>query len=425
MRVAMISEHASPLATLGGEDSGGQNVYVAELAKHLGAAGHEVDVFSRRESPDTPDIVPFAERVRVVSLAAGPPEKLPKDETFRFMPGLRDGFYGYAGECRYDLVHANFWMSGWVACEARRNLGLPFAQTFHALGEIKRREQGTADTSPPERRETESRILREASRILATCPAEAEDLTGLYGADPAKLALVPCGVDLRTFRPVEDRREARRALAGETGIPEDAPLAVYVGRLVPRKGVDTVVGAMGLLPPGIGAHLLVVGGEPHSPEPARLRALAEELGVSRRVHLVGSRPPAELRRYYGAADVAVSVPHYEPFGITPLEAMACATPVIGSRVGGVQWSVADGETGFLVPPKDPRELAKRLLRLLLDDPLRRELGRAARRRVEETFAWERVAREAAKVFREVAEGAAPGARRGMDELVGIKEETDG
>jgi len=420
----MISEHASPLATLGGEDSGGQNVYVAELARRLGTLGHEVDVFSRREDRATPEVVPFSEGVRVVSLAAGPAERVPKDETFGFMPGLRDGFYRHAEGRRYDLVHANFWMSGWVACEAKRDLGLPFAQTFHALGEIKKKEQGAADTSPAERREVELRIVREADRILATCPAEIEELMGLYGAERWKLALVPCGVDLRTFRPV-DRREARRALAEEVGIPEEAPLTVYVGRLVPRKGVDTVVEAMGLLPGGIGARLLVVGGEPGSGEPARLRKLAEDLGVSERVHFAGSRPPGELRRYYGAADVAVSVPHYEPFGMTPLEAMACGTPVIGARVGGVQWSVADGETGFLVPPRDPKALAGRLLRLLLDRPLRDRMGRAARRRVEGTFAWEGVARQAAVVFSEVAECRAPIARRDVDKLAVGKENRDG
>lgn len=411
MRVAMISEHASPLATLGGEDSGGQNVYVAELARHLGVLGHEVDVFSRREGSATPEVVPFSEGVRAVSLPAGPAQKVPKDETFGFMPELRDGFYRYAEGRRYDLVHANFWMSGWVACEAKRDLGLPFAQTFHALGEIKKREQGAADTSPAERRDVELRIVREAGRILATCPAEMDDLTGLYGADPGKLALVPCGVDLDAFRPV-DRGAARRALAEEVGIPEESPLAVYVGRLVPRKGVDTVVEAMALLPERVGACLLVVGGEPGSGESLRLRALAEDLGVSGRVHFAGSRPPGELRRYYGAADVAVSVPHYEPFGMTPLEAMACGTPVVGSRVGGVQWSVADGETGLLVPPRDPQALAERLLRLLLDGTLRDTMGLAARRRVEGTFAWEGVAGGAAAVFLEVAEGrAGRGAKR--------------
>jgi D-inositol-3-phosphate glycosyltransferase len=395
----MISEHASPLATLGGEDSGGQNVYVAELARRLGAMGHRVDVFTRRDSDLLPEVVPFGEGVRVVNLPAGPPESVPKDDLFPFMAELRDTFYQFAREepNAYDLVHANFWMSGWVACEAKRDLGLPFAQTFHALGETKQREQGARDTSPPERQSAEFRILEEVERVLATCPAEIEELTTLYEADPTRLSLVPCGVDTRTFRPV-DRREARKAL----GLP-DRPTVVYVGRLVPRKGVDTLVEAFALLPGRLDARLLVVGGEPGgSPEVERLAALASALGVAGRVTFTGSRPQWELHRYYSAADAAVSVPHYEPFGMTPLEAMACATPVVGSKVGGIKTSVADGETGYLVPPKDPESLAGHLACLLSDEVLRDRMGRAARRRIEEHYTWERVATLAAAAFSEVA-----------------------
>ena len=404
MRLAVISEHASPLAALGGQDSGGQNVYVAELARCLGAMGHRVDVFTRRDEVLLPTVVPFKRGVRVVNLPAGPAELVPKDDLFPLMGEFRDAFYRFAKEepAAYDLVHANFWMSGWVACEAKRDLGLPFAQTFHALGEIKKREQGAADTSPPERRVAEDRILEEADRVLATCPAEVEELTVLYDADPARLTLVPCGVDARKFRPA-DRSKARERL----GLP-DGPTIVYVGRLVPRKGVDTLIEAFALLPEHLDARLVIVGGEPGveiSPETARLSALAGKLKVRERVTFTGSQPQGELRRYYSAADVAVTVPHYEPFGMTPLEAMACATPVVGSRVGGIKTSVADGKTGYLVPPKDPEALAGRLLRLLSDESLRERLGRAARRRIKEHYTWERVARLAAAAFSEVAAGA--------------------
>ena len=404
MRLAVISEHASPLAALGGEDSGGQNVYVAELARRLGAMGHRVDVFTRRDDALLPTVVPFERGVRVVSLPAGPAKAVPKDDLFPLMGEFRDAFYQFAKAepTAYDLVHANFWMSGWVACEAKRDLGLPFAQTFHALGEIKKREQGAADNSPPERRAAEFRILEEADRILATCPAEVEELTSLYDADPTGLTLVPCGVDARKFRPV-DRSKARERL----GLP-DKPTVVYVGRLVPRKGVDTLVEAFALLPDCLDARLVIVGGEPGveiSPETDRLSALAEKLKIRERVVFTGSRPQEELRRYYGAADVAVTVPHYEPFGMTPLEAMACATPVVGSGVGGIKTSVADGKTGYLVPPKDPEALAGRLLRLLSDENLRDRMGRAARRRIKEHYTWERVARLAAAAFSEVAAGS--------------------
>ena len=395
----MISEHASPLATLGGEDSGGQNVYVAELARRLGAMGHWVDVFTRRDNPLLPEVVPFGEKVRVVNLHAGPPENVPKDDLFPLMARFRDAFYRFAREEPevYDLVHANFWMSGWVACEAKRYLGLPFAQTFHALGETKRREQGARDTSPPERQAAEFRILEEVERVLATCPTEIEELTTLYEADPTRLSLVPCGVNTETFRPV-DRREARKAL----NLP-DKPTAVYVGRLVPRKGVDTIVEAFALLPDRLDARLVIVGGEPgKSPEVERLSTLVRKLGLAGRVTFAGSRPQWDLHRYYGAAATAVSVPHYEPFGMTPLEAMACATPVVGSKVGGIKTSVADGETGYLVPPKDPEALVGCLVRLLSDGSLCDRMGRAARRRIEKHYTWERVAKLAAAAFSEVA-----------------------
>jgi D-inositol-3-phosphate glycosyltransferase len=401
----MISEHASPLAALGGEDSGGQNVYVAELARRLATMGHEVDVFTRQDNPLLPEVVPFAEEVRVINLPTGPAKRIPKDDLFPYMASFRDAFYRFARDepTAYDLVHANFWMSGWVACEAKRDLGLPFAQTFHALGAIKRREQGGADTSPPERPAAEFRIVEEADRILATCPAEVEELTELYYTDPARLSLVPCGVDIGTFRPV-DKKEVRRAL----GLP-DRPTVVYVGRLVPRKGVTTLIEAFALLPRGLDARLVIVGGEPGgSPEIAQLSALAEGLKVREGVIFAGSRPQGELYRYYGAADAAVSVPHYEPFGMTPLEAMACATPVVGSEVGGIKTSVADGASGFLVPPKRAEVLADRLLRLLSDGKLRDRMGRAAQRRVEERYTWERVARLAAAAFSKVVrETAAP------------------
>ena len=401
MRLAMISEHASPLAALGGEDSGGQNVYVAELARHLGAMGYGVDVFTRRDSTLLPAVVPLDGGVRVVNLTAGPARHVPKDELFAFMARFRDAFYRFARRepAAYDLVHANFWMSGWVACEAKRDLGLPFVQTFHALGKIKRREQGARDTSPAERRSTEFRILEEADRILTTCPAEVEELTGLYGAQRSRLALVPCGVDISTFRPV-DRREARN----ELGLPE-GPTVAYVGRLVPRKGVDTLVEAFALLPRHLDARLVIVGGEPGaegSAEVARLWALARKLKVKKRVTFTGSRPQQDLYRYYGAAHAAVTVPHYEPFGMTPLEAMACGVPVVGSRVGGIKTSVVDGKTGYLVPPKDPKALADRLLRLLSDGALRDRMGRAGRRRVEEHYTWKRIATLAATAFSEVA-----------------------
>jgi hypothetical protein len=197
----MISEHASPLASLGGEDSGGQNVYVAELARRLGEMGHQVDVFTRRDSELLPAVVPLAEGVRVVNLPAGPARNMSKDKLFPFMYEFRDAFYRFAREeaAAYDLVHANFWMSGWVACEAKRDLGLPFAQTFHALGEIKKREQGENDTSPLERPAAGREDSGRGGSRPRDLSGRGQELTTLYEADPSRLRVVPCGVDHRTF----------------------------------------------------------------------------------------------------------------------------------------------------------------------------------------------------------------------------------
>ena len=404
LRVAMLSEHASPLAALGGEDAGGQNVYVAALARHLALRGLAVDVFTRRDAADLPATVALVPGVRVVHLTAGPAAPLPKDALWPLMPAFRDAFLRFAAttEARYDVLHSHFWLSGWVAVELRRLLGLPVVQIFHALGATKRREQGGNDGSPPERLEVERRVVREADALIAQCPSERAELISDYGADPDRIALVPGGVDLTLFRPLA-RAEARWRL----GLPVDGPLAVYVGRLVARKDVGNVVRALARLGPGpVGAvpRLLVVGGAGDAADPVAtpeigvLRRLAEELGVAGRVQFAGRRPSGALRDYYCAGDVAVTTPWYEPFGLTPLEAMACGRPVVGSAVGGLTFTIRDGETGFLVPPRDPVALAERLARLWADPALAAGMGAAARRHVERHFPWSATAAAVAGLY---------------------------
>ncbi|MDP9362705.1 MAG: glycosyltransferase, partial [Chloroflexota bacterium] len=354
LRVALISEHASPAALLGGADAGGQNVYVDQLARHLARLGHAVDVFSRREAGDAPTVLPWAPGVRVVHLDAGPPRPIPKDDLWPLLPAFRDALLAFALRegVRYDVVHANFWMSGWVATELRGRWGAPVVQTFHALGATKRREQGTADPSPPVRLAVETAIARTADGLIAQCPSERAELMADYGAPLDRIALVPAAVDVERFRPV-DRAEARRRL----GIPVDGPVVVYVGRLLPRKDVRNVVRALALLARGEGPPplLIVVGGATPEPDPVdtpeigELQRLATELGVADRIRFAGRRQPDELRWWYCAGDVAVTTPWYEPFGLTPLEAMACGRPVVGAAVGGIAFTVVDGVTGRLVP----------------------------------------------------------------------------
>ncbi|MDQ4077785.1 MAG: glycosyltransferase [Chloroflexota bacterium] len=404
LRIAMVSEHASPVALLGSEDAGGQNVYVSEVSRHLARLGHTVDVFTRRDALDAPETSDWVPSVRVVNLTAGEPQFLLKDKLWPLMPEFRDSFLRFMVRdgARYDVIHGNFWMSGWVVAELRRRLRIPAVHIFHAMGKTKRRHQGKADTSPDDRICAELEIIREVDRLIAQCPAERDELVGDYGAAPGKVALIPSAVDVKRFRPVA-RHEARARI----GLDPDELVVVYVGRMVPRKGIRNLVRAVALLvrqeeiPP---VRLLLVGGETREPDPVAtpeigvLQGLAAELGITEQVHFAGRKQPDELRYYYSAGDVAVTTPWYEPFGLTPLEAMACGTPVIGAAVGGIPFTVQAGVTGLLVPPRDPEALAARLRHLLLHEELRDRMGQAARRRVERLFTWSTVAQRTSELY---------------------------
>lgn len=402
--IAFLSEHASPLATLGGEDAGGQNIYVAQVTQNLARRGYGIDIFVRGDGSQ-PQIVQWRPGVRVVHLHVGPRRFLLKDDLWPLMPAFRDAFLDFVDRTgvRYDLIHSNFWMSGWVATELKKQLDLPVAHIFHATGLTKRRHQGQADSSPDERIAIEKRIVRDVDRILAQCPSEIDELVAEYGAQPQKIAMTPPGVDLDRFRPL-DRAEMRR----ELGLDPHAFILVYVGRMVRRKGVENVLHALPyLLHEAAGCRkvcFLIVGGESPDPDPdvtpeiGRLQRIARGLGIRERLIFTGARPPSQLRRYYSAGDVMVTTPWYEPFGLTPLEAMACGRPVIGARTGGIQFSVVDGETGLLVPPRHPLMLAQALLRFAQQPALAREMGQAARCRVEAEFSWPRSAERVDHVY---------------------------
>jgi D-inositol-3-phosphate glycosyltransferase len=405
-RLLWISEHASPLAVLGGVDSGGQNVYVDQIARELALAGHEVDILTRRDRDNMPASVELAPGVRVIHVPAGPAAAVCKEQLLPFMNQFADFAIGYLRRRKhaYDLVHANFFMSALVATEIKRALGIPFVVTFHALGRVRRLHQGGADTFPDERLVIEDRAVAEADRIIAECPQDKQDLVKLYEADPWKIATIPCGYSATEFSPIP-KVEARTAL----GLPTDEPIILQLGRMVPRKGVDNVIRGLACLRRlhGISARLLVVGGDSRepdrtvTPEIGRLQAIAAAEGVGDAVTFVGSRGRSELRAYYGAADVFVSTPWYEPFGITPVEAMACGTPVIGSAVGGIKSTVVDGRTGYLVQPEDPAGLADRLADLLRNPARARAFGRRAVRQANALYTWHGVSKSISKLYDEV------------------------
>lgn len=399
MKIAMVSEHASPLAILGGEDAGGQNVHVAALATRLAARGHSVVVYTRRDAPthQTPERVPMGAGVTVVHVPVGPDRSIPKDEMFPLMDDFGEWVAAdWRRGGRPDVVHAHFWMSGLAALGAARRHGVPVVQTFHALGSVKRRYQGSADTSPEPRVGLERAIADQADAIVATCTDEVAELAAM-GARTDHVSVVPCGVDTSLFSPGSDRF----ALGMEAH-----HILLSVGRLVERKGYDCGIRALPALP---GAALVIVGGPEagqlagHA-EAQRLRAVAHECGVADRVHLVGAVPHDQLPQLYRCADVVLSTPWYEPFGITPVEAAACGRAVVGSAVGGLLDTVVDGATGRLVPPRDPQALAEALAPLLAEPQLARRWGQQARRRAVTDYDWSIVAeRTEAVLERAVAE----------------------
>jgi phosphoheptose isomerase len=405
-RIALISEHASPLATLGGVDGGGQNVYVGEVAKNLAALGYEVDIFTRRDSSVLPEAAEWVNGVRIIHVPAGPPDYVRKEDLLPFMAEFTAFILKFCQRegKTYDLIHANFWMSGLVAAELKQVVGIPFVVTFHALGRVRRFHQGEADEFPTERVAIEQRIIAEADRIIAECPQEQEDLIRFYNADPAKIAIVPGGFDPGQFWPI-GKALARVAL----GLSPDERLILQLGRMVPRKGVDTVIRGFALLlnQYSIPAKLMIVGGESDEPNPVstpeigRLQAIAQEEGVSDRIIFVGRRGREALKLYYSAADIFITTPWYEPFGITPVESMACGTPVIGANVGGIKFTVRDGETGYLVPPKNPDAIAERIAHLYQHPELLNLFRQQAIQRASQLFTWQKVTSAIADFYEEV------------------------
>jgi glycosyltransferase involved in cell wall biosynthesis len=391
MRIALVSEHADPLAALGGVDAGGQNVHVAALAAGLAGQGHDVTVYTRRDAPGGRTRVEVDDGYVVERVSAGPRAEISKDELLPHMAEFGERLAGRWRTEPIDLVHAHFWMSGLAALQATCRTGVPVLQTFHALGSVKRREQGWADTSPRSRIDHERRLCRQVAHVIATCTDEVAEL-GALGLPADRVSVIPCGVDVSRFRPgpVPAGPRPRRLLS--------------IGRLVERKGVATVIEALAALPE---TELYVAGGPQADaldtdPEVQRLRRLARRHGVADRVRFLGSVASADVPALIHSCDVVVAVPWYEPFGIVPLEAMACSRPVVASAVGGMLDTVVPGVTGELVPPRRPDRLAE-VLRDVLDDAERRAAyGAAGRRRAVDLYDWRRVVARTESVYQTVA-----------------------
>jgi glycosyltransferase involved in cell wall biosynthesis len=390
MKIAMVSEHASPLAALGGVDAGGQNVHVANLAGALADLGHSVTVYTRRDDPRLPSVVTMRDQVDVVHVPCGPPAPVPKDD---LLPHIGDMARALEAEFRRsapDVVHAHFWMSGIATIGACRALRIPTAITFHALGSVKRRQQGAKDTSPPERLRLEAAVAKASDVVLATSDEEVFQLVRM-GTARRQIALVPCGVDTAQFTP-DGPREPRTSGARHR--------IVVVSRLVERKGIGNVIAALAAVPD---AELVIAGGPEPSrladdPEAMRLQRLARDFDVRDRVELRGRVERADVPALLRSADLVVCAPWYEPFGLVALEAMACGVPVVSTAVGGLVDTVIHGVTGVHVPARDVASLAGAMRDLLAEPERRALLGRAGVRRARARYDWRTIAAETAREY---------------------------
>ncbi len=409
MNIAMLSYHTCPLATLGGKDTGGMNVYVRDLTLELGRLGFHVDVFTRSQDEHVPHVLhDLGFGNRVVHVPAGPEVPLPKRELAGHIPQFVDGVRRFAEEkgIKYDLLHSHYWMSG-IAAGSLADLwpGAPILQMFHTLGEMKNRvAQSDEEREGAYRLDGERQVLARADRIIAATLAEQAQLEWLYKADVSKITVIPPGVDTCHFYPIP-ADEARQFI----GLAPDARMILFVGRIEPLKGVTTLIQAVACLrlknlqEP---VHLAIIGGNPDvapeemSTEMARIQRMCDELTVGKMVAFLGRREQGTLPYYYSAAEVVVMPSHYESFGMVALEAMACGTPVIASQVGGLGFLVQDGVTGYTVPAEDHDALCERLTALLGDESLRQRMGRAAAE-VARNYDWEKIAKQIVGVYEEL------------------------
>ena len=385
-RIAVLSVHTSPLAAMGGRETGGMNVYVRELSQALGARGYGVDVFTRAASPDAPLTQPFGPNARVINIGAGPRAPIRKEVIASHLGEFEANVLAFAASegITYDMVHSHYWMSGVVAVRLSARWRVPHIAMFHTLGEVKNRARAT-EHEPRSRIDAERAIAASADRIVVASEHEKHLLTELYGADAASIAVVPCGIDLDLFTPIE-KEVARRKL----GLKDGERIILFVGRIEPLKGIDILIGAAAQLHEDENFNVLIVGGDGASDEIDVLRRQAERLGVDHHISFVGAVEHEMLPLYYNAADVCVVPSYYESFGLVAIESMACGTPVVASRVGGLAGTIMDGETGYLIPWRCPEPFAERLELLLDNDELRASFGLAAREAVER-YRWANVA----------------------------------
>ncbi len=395
--VAMLSVHTSPLDTPGAtKDAGGMNVYMRELARELGQRGIVVDIFTRWTTKQTPRIVRLSRNVRVIHIKAGPIAPVHKNDLYQHLPvfAQRIDQFRQAEGTRYDILHSHYWLSGVAATQLAHRWAIPHVIMFHTLGRLKQMAH-PGEPEPPLRLEMEQQLIKHADCIIAPTADERTQLIRYCGATAGQVRVIPCGVDLNLFV-AHDKQQARKKL----GLAPDEPVLAFVGRLDPFKGPDLFLRAAAMMEEE--AQLVVVGGHlQEDPDLQQLRQLALDLDISQRVHFLGARPQHELPMIYSAAGVTVIPSYHESFGLVAIESLACGTPVVATRAGGLTTAIRHGETGYLVS-RCPGFFAERLDFLLRHPGLLAQMSLAARPSVLQ-FSWKNVANQMTRVYDELAE----------------------
>ena len=384
-RAAFVTFHACPLAAPGQGKSGGMNVYVRQLAAALGDMGVKIDIFTREHPNIVNRIETIGSNVRVIHLKSGEPDTH-IDGLYQELPEFLAQLKAFQEEeaIKYDVVHSHYWLSGWIGRGLSQVINVPHVITFHTLGLIKMQSRA-GEVEQSERPIVEAEVMSTADRIIAFSPHERDSMARLYDADPRKVSLVPCGVDLSVFCPLD--QEAARNRLGLNG----EKILLYVGRVEPLKGLDLLVETVAQMDSEDGARVMVVGADVNGgQEMDRVKQLAKERDLEDQIDFVGQVDHMELPLYYNAADVCVVPSYYESFGLVALESMACGTPVVATRVGGLSTIIQHGRTGYLKPWRCPDAFANSVEMLISSDGLKQSMGEAARRRAE-AMGWDNVA----------------------------------
>jgi len=406
-RIAMISVHSCPLASLGGKETGGMNVYIRELSRELAKKGLHIDIFTRSQNPSIPQIVTFHKGVRIIHLHAGPEAPYDKNQVWFHLPEFLDYIQQFSlkEKLSYNLIHSHYWLSGWVGVKLSTMWKIPLLHMFHTLGYLKNKViEPLGKSESPLRLQVEKQLVKHSDHIVVPSHREKVQMIWTYGAPPEKISVIPCGVDPHFFTPLNPSQSKVRL-----GLPHKR-FILFVGRIDPVKGIDTLLKAMTTVRNELNnsqdINLLIIGGDTDystyskDSEIHKLKRLTTQLGLKNMVTFLGAQRQDQLPHFYSVAEVCVLPSRYESFGMVALEAMACCTPVIASKVGGLTSFIQDEITGFLVPEEDEISLADKILTLLKHPSLKNRLGMQARSRAKE-FSWYTIAQQMIALYQQL------------------------